>query len=104
MIKIKIEFAPKMYKISGTLGIIYINDIYSKKEVNFGPENHLMHNYFNLNYLKGWHDIVENTWDNYFLIFNQLSQFFFCFCFLIFQNQSAAENVIQLIKTEKPNV
>ena len=26
-----------MYKISGTLGVIYI-DIYSKKEVNFSPK------------------------------------------------------------------
>ena len=50
-----------MSKISGTLGVIYIDDIYSKKEVNFSPKNNLIHNYFNLNYLKGWHDIVENT-------------------------------------------
>ena len=38
-IKIKIEFVPKMYKISGTLDVIYIDDIYSKKEVNFNPKN-----------------------------------------------------------------
>ena len=33
--KIKIELEPKMYKISGTSGVIYINDIYSKKEANY---------------------------------------------------------------------
>ena len=36
---------------------------------------------------------VENTWNNYFLIF---------FFFWIFQNQSAVGNVIQLTKKEKP--
>ena len=82
----------KCTKISGTLGVIYIDDIYSEKKVNFSPKNHLMHNYFNLNYLKGWHGII-------FVICDQLSIFFF----LIFQNQSAAGNVIQLIKKEKPN-
>ena len=66
-IKIKIEFEPKMYKICGTLDVIYIGDIYSKKEVNFNPEkNHLMCNYFNLNDLKGWQGFVENTWNNFF--------------------------------------
>ena len=30
----KIEFKPKTYKISGTSGVIYINDIYSKKEID----------------------------------------------------------------------
>ena len=70
-----------------------------------------MHNYFNLNYLKRWHDIVGNTWNNYFLIFDQLFKFFVLFLFLfvfffflIFQNQSAAGNVIQLMQKEKSNV
>ena len=46
------------HKINGTLGVIYID------EVNFSTKNHLMHNYFNLNYLKGWRDIMKNTWNN----------------------------------------
>ena len=28
-----------MYKISGTSEVIYVDDIYSKKEVNFNPKN-----------------------------------------------------------------
>ena len=43
-----------------------------------------------------WQDFVENRWNNYFLIFDQL--FIFFFFFLIFLNQSGAKNVIQLIK------
>ena len=31
--KKKNEFEPKMYKISGTLGMIYIDDIHSKKQI-----------------------------------------------------------------------
>ena len=76
--------------------LIYIKDIYSKTEVHLPQKNHLMYNYFNLNNLKVWQDFVENTWNNYFLIFDQLFNFFF----LIFQNQSAG-NVIQLIKKKK---
>ena len=38
-IKIKIEFEPKTYKISGTLDVIYVDDIYSEKEVNFNSKN-----------------------------------------------------------------
>ena len=41
-IKIKFEFEPKMYKINGTSDVIYIADIYSKKEVQ---KKNLMCNY-----------------------------------------------------------
>ena len=63
-IKIKTEFEPKTYNISGTLDMIYTGDIYKKKEVNFKQKIHLMGKYFNLNDLKGWQGFVENTWNN----------------------------------------
>ena len=67
-IRMIIKFEYKMYKISGISDMINIDDIYSKKEVNFSPKNHLMHNDFNLNDLKGWQGFVENKRNNIFFI------------------------------------
>ena len=81
-----------MYKLSGTSDVIYITDIYSKKEVQ---------KYLCAIIQFKWYKRMAWFYGKYReqLFFNIWSSFQ-CLMFFIFQNQSATGNVIQLINNK----
>ena len=95
------EFEPKTHKITMTWemgSITSANENHDNLQIYLSLKDQIMSNYFSLHHFKRRVIYADNIRNNYFINFYlhlKISEFYFRLFYLILQNQSAADNVIQ---------